>query len=46
MAMSEAPTKIVTLLHEMRAENLAQHQQTRAMIIALQNKVAALEGRK
>jgi hypothetical protein len=35
---------IVPLLREMRAENLAQHEQTQAMIAALDKRLGGVEG--
>ena len=53
--MAEPADMIVPLLREMRAENLTQHEQTRALITALdkrlggmvlESKVKELEGQK
>jgi hypothetical protein len=48
--MTDPADMIVPLLREMRAENLAQHEQTRAMVEALDRRagvlVRELEGHK
>jgi hypothetical protein len=44
--MSDPADMIVPLLGEMRAENLEQHEQTRAMLRALDKRLRELEGHK
>ncbi len=53
--MTDPTDMIVPLLREMRTENLAQHEQTRALVMAgefeerieaLENKMRELEGHK
>ena len=41
--MADPADMIVPLLREMRAENLAQHEQTRAMIAALDKRLGGVE---
>ena len=42
--MTDPADMIVPLLREMRAENLAQHEQTQAMIAALDKRLGGVEG--
>ena len=42
--MTDPADMIVPLLREMRAENLAQHEQTQAMIAALDKRSGGVEG--
>jgi hypothetical protein len=41
--MTEPADMIVPLLREMRAENLAQHEQTRALVVALERPLGGVE---
>jgi hypothetical protein len=41
--MTEPADMIVPLLREMRVENLAQHEQTRALVTALERRVGDIE---
>lgn len=41
--MNDPADMIVPLLREMRAENLAQHEQTRALVLALDKRLGAVE---
>jgi hypothetical protein len=42
--MTDPADMIVPLLREMRAENLAQHEQTRALVVALEKRLGGVEG--
>lgn len=42
--MMDPADMIVPLLREMRAENLAQHEQTRALVVALEKHLGGVEG--
>jgi hypothetical protein len=41
--MTDPADMIVPLLREMRAENLAQHEQTRALVMALDKRLGGVE---
>jgi hypothetical protein len=41
--MSDPADMIVPLLREMRAENLEQHEQTRALVMALDKRLGGVE---
>jgi hypothetical protein len=41
--MTDPTDMIVPLLREMRAENLEQHEQTRALVIALEKRLGGVE---
>ena len=41
--MTEPADMIVPLLREMRAENLAQHEQTRALVTALERRLGSID---
>ena len=41
--MSDPADMIVPLLREMRAENLEQHEQTRALVLALDKRLGGVE---
>ena len=42
--MTDPADMIVPLLREMRGENLAQHEQTRALVMALDNRLSGVQG--